>query len=145
MKWVTRIHPHVDRCASLWLIHKFVDEDAKVAFVPRDYQWTENEIPLVLSGVELRPKEGKTTFEVIIEKYQIKDPIIHQIATWIHDIEQAEDSGIYHLPESRGIFVVLRGIDPSSPTDHETLTTAMKVMDAIYTFLLKTSQGESLS
>jgi len=145
MKWVTRIKPHVDRCSSLWLIQKFVDSEAEVAFVPRDYQWTTNEIPLVLPGAELSPTEGKTTFELIIQKYQIKDPIIHQIATLIHDIEQAEESGTYYLPESKGIFMVLRGIEPSSPTDHETLATAIKVMDSIYTFLLKTSQGERLS
>jgi len=145
MKWVTRNKPHVDRCASLWLIKKYVDSEAEIAFVPRDYKWTDNEIPLVLPGAELSPNEGKTTFELIIEKYHIKDPIIDQIAARIHDIEQAEESETYYHPDSKGLFMVLRGIEPSSPNDHETLATAMKVMDAIYTFLLKTNQGERLS
>ncbi|MFX1255616.1 MAG: chromate resistance protein ChrB domain-containing protein [Promethearchaeota archaeon] len=145
MKWVTRVKPHVDRCASMWLIQKFVDPKAEFAFVPREYKWEDDEIPLVLPGAELSPKESKTAFELIIAKYQIADPIVHQIAKIIHDIEQAENSGIYHLPESKGIFIVLRGIDPSAQDDHETLKTALKVMDAIYVYLLKTAQGEKLS
>ena len=76
MKWVTRNRPHVDRCASLWLIKNFVDSEAEFAFVSRDYAWNENEIPLVLPGAELSPKEGKTTFELIIQKHEIKDKII---------------------------------------------------------------------
>ncbi|GAG63464.1 unnamed protein product [marine sediment metagenome] len=44
-----------------------------------------------------------------------------------------------------GIFIVLRGIEPSSQSDQETVEIAFTVMDAIYTFLQKTSQGEKLS
>ena len=145
MKWVTRSKPHVDRCASLWLIKNFVDSEAEFAFVSRDYKWKENEIPLVLPGAELNPQKGKTTFELIIQKYEIKDKIVHQIATIIHDIEQAEESEIYNLPESMGIFMVLRGIEPSSPNDQETVKIAFTVMDAIYTFLQKKSQGEKFT
>jgi hypothetical protein len=145
MKWVTRTNPHVDRCSSLWLIKKFVDSEAEFTFVSRDYVWKEEEIPLVLPGAELAPQKGKTTFELIIQKYEIKDKIIHQIAAIIHDIEQAEESEIYHLPESRGIFIVLRGIEPSSPNDYDTVDIAFKIMDAIYTFLQKTDQGEKLT
>lgn len=145
MKWVTRIKPHVDRCSSLWLIKKYVDSEAEFAFVSRDYIWKENEIPLVLPGAELNPQKGKTTFELIIQKYDIKDKIVNQIATIIHDIEQAEESERYNLPESLGIFTVLRGIEPSSPNDQETVKIAFTVMDAIYTFLHKIDQGEKLA
>ena len=145
MKWVTRSKPHVDRCSSLWLIKKYIDSEAEFAFVSRDYLWEENEIPLVLPGAELNPQMGKTTFEIIIQKYEIKDKIVLQIASIIHDIEQAEESEIYNLPESMGIFIVLRGIEPSSPNDQETGDIAFTVMDAIYTFLQKKSQGEKLT
>ncbi len=145
MKWVTRSKPHVDRCSSLWLIKNFVDSEAEFAFVSRDYIWKENEIPLVLPGAELNPQKGKTTFELIIQKYEIKEKIVHQIATIIHDIEQAEESEIYNLPESMGIFMVLRGIEPSSPNDQETVNIAFTVMEAIYTFLQKKSQGKKFT
>lgn len=145
MKWVTRSKPHVDRCSSLWLIKKFVDSEAEFAFVSRNYKWKESEIPLVLPGAELNPQKGKTTFELIIQKYEIKDKIVHQIAAIIHDIEQAEESELYNLPESKGIFMVLRGIEPSSPNDQETANIAFTVMDAIYTFLQKRNQGEKFT
>jgi len=39
----------------------------------------------------------------------------------------------------------LRGIEPSSPNDQVTVDIAFTVMDAIYTFLQKKSQGEKLA
>jgi len=40
MLWVTRHEPHVDRCASIWLIKNFIDKDAVFEFISR-----ESEIP----------------------------------------------------------------------------------------------------
>jgi len=36
VKWVTREHPKTDRIACPWLIHKFIDADAEIVFVPAD-------------------------------------------------------------------------------------------------------------
>ncbi|HJW97569.1 MAG TPA: chromate resistance protein ChrB domain-containing protein [Candidatus Bathyarchaeia archaeon] len=33
MLWVTRHNPHVDRCASAWLVKRFIDKKARFAFV----------------------------------------------------------------------------------------------------------------
>jgi hypothetical protein len=33
MKWITRLNIKLDRSASLWLIHRFVDPDAQFLFV----------------------------------------------------------------------------------------------------------------
>lgn len=41
--------------------------------------------------------------------------------------------------------MVLRGIEPSSPNDQETVNIAFTVMDAIYTFLQKKSQGKKFT
>jgi hypothetical protein len=34
--WVTRPRPGVDRCASAWLIRRFIDSKARFAFVPEE-------------------------------------------------------------------------------------------------------------
>src|SRR5438093_9853615 len=35
--WVTRPRPGVDRCASAWLIRRFIDRQARFAFAPEDH------------------------------------------------------------------------------------------------------------
>ena len=35
MRWVTRRNPHVERCASIWLIKDFIDRGAVFTFISR--------------------------------------------------------------------------------------------------------------
>jgi hypothetical protein len=36
MKWVTRERPKTDRIACPWLIRRFIDDEAEIAYVPAD-------------------------------------------------------------------------------------------------------------
>ena len=36
MKWVTRARPKTDRIACPWLIHRFIDAQAEILYVPAD-------------------------------------------------------------------------------------------------------------
>ena len=36
MKWVTRSRPKTDRIACPWLIHRFIDPEAEIIYVPTD-------------------------------------------------------------------------------------------------------------
>ncbi len=132
MRWVTRHNPHVDRCASIRLIKTFIDRDAVFEFISRDSPIPEGAIPFTLPGAEIRPKNGKTTFDALVEKYNIKDPVVAEIQKIIRDAEQAEETGVYKLPESAGIFAILRGLDRTSKSDWEIVGKAMIVMDSLY-------------
>ncbi|MCS7364143.1 MAG: chromate resistance protein [archaeon GB-1867-035] len=143
MKWVTRHNPHVDRCASIWLIKTFIDKDAVFYFISRDDLIPEGAIPFTLPGAELRPKKGKTTFDALVEKYNIKDPVVAKIQEIIRDAEQAEETGVYRLPESAGVFAILRGLDRISKSDWEIIGKAMIVMDSLYAELKHRLEQES--
>ncbi len=132
MRWVTRHHPHVDRCASLWLIKTFIDGDAVFEFIAPETPIPEGAIPLTLPGAELRPKDGRTTFDALVAAHQIHDPVVAAIQTIIRDAEQAETSGTYRQAESAGVFAVLRGLDRISTSDWEIVGKAMIVMDSLY-------------
>lgn len=132
MRWVTRHNPHVDRCSSLWLIKTFIDRDAVFEFISNETPIPQGAIPITLPGAEIRPKNGRTTFDALIDKYEIKDPVIAKIQEVIRDAEQAEESGIYKLVESAGVFAILRGLDRTSKSDWETVGKAMTVMDSLY-------------
>lgn len=132
MRWVTRHNPHVDRCASLWLIKTFIDREAVFEFISKEMSIPEGTIPLTLPEAEIRPKNGRTTFDALIDKYNVKDAVIAEIQKIIRDAEQAEETGAYKLAESAGIFAILRGLDRTSKGDWETAGKAMMVMDRLY-------------
>jgi len=135
MRWVTRHNPHADRCASIWLIKTFIDKDAVFEFISRDSPIPKGAIPFTLPGAEIRPKNGKTTFDALVEKYKIEDPVIAEIQKILRDAEQAEETGVYNLPESAGVFAILRGLDRTSKSDWEIVGKAMIVMDSLYAAL----------
>jgi len=93
--------------------------------------WSEEElkpehgIPFDIKGVELGHKDGKCTFEVIVEKYSIKDPYVQKIAEVVHaaDIEGKLDK----VPEARGIKAIFSGLRFITRDDYETLEIGMKI------------------
>ncbi|RLG86880.1 MAG: chromate resistance protein [Thermoprotei archaeon] len=135
MKWVTRAFPHVDRTASAWLIKRFIDPNAEFVLInwPEEELKPEHDIPFDIKGVELGHKDNKCTFEVIVEKYSIKDPYVLKIAEIVHaaDIEGEIDK----VPEARGIKAVFNGLRFITKDDYETLELGMKIWDAIYASL----------
>ena len=132
MRWVTRHNPHVDRCASLWLIKTFIDKEAVFEFISNETPIPEGAIPLTLPGAEIRPKNGRTTFDALVNKYEVKDSVVAEIQKIISDAEQAEETGAYKLVESAGVFTILRGLDRISKSDWEIVGKAVIVMDSLY-------------
>lgn len=132
MRWVTRQNPHVDRCASIWLIKNFIDKDAVFEFISRDNPIPKDATPFTLPGAEITPKNGRTTFDALVDKYQITDPVILEIQKIVRDAEQAEETGQYQLVESGGFFAILRGLDRISTNNWEIISKAVIVMDSLY-------------
>jgi len=133
--WVTRHEPHVDRCASAWLIKNFIDKKALFVFISRESPIPKGATAFTLPGAEIRPIEGRnTTFDVLVEKFEVKDPVVGKIRELLHDFEitAGEDVSKVKHAETVGVCLILRGLARTSRTDHETITKAMIVMDALY-------------
>ncbi len=132
MRWVTRSFPGVDRTASAWLIRRFVDPEAEFTFIdwPEEELKPEHGIPFDIKGVEHGHRDGKCTFEVIVEKYSIDDPYVRRLAEIVHaaDIKGEED----RAPEARGIKAVLDGLRFVTGSDEETLRIGMMLWEALY-------------
>lgn len=132
MRWVTRHNPHVDRCASIWLIRTFIDKDAVFEFISREDPIPKGAIPFTLPGAKIAPKNGRTTFDALLEKHIITDPVVIEIQKIIRDAEEAEETGKYKLSKSAGVFAILRGLDRISKSNWEIIGKAMIVMDSLY-------------
>jgi len=137
MLWVTRTKPHVDRCASAWVIKRFIDRDAKFEFISKDDPIPEDATAFTLPKAKINPVEGvKTTFDVLLEKYKVKDTVVRKIREIIRDYEfNEENPDRIQLKETLGVCYVLKGLERTSQTDAETLRKAFAVMDALYATL----------
>ena len=138
MLWVTRHNPHVDRCASAWLIKRFIDKKAKFAFISKDDSIPKGAIAFTLPRAEIKPVEKeKTTYDVLTEKYNIQDPIALKIGKFIHDfeIDAEENPEKVKFMETLGLCYVLKGLEKKSKTDGEIVEKGMVVLDALYASL----------
>jgi len=135
MKWVTREHVHVDRTACPWLIKRFIDHNAEFIFVPPDkvdeVAIREKAIPFDAKGVELGHHGDKCSFDAFIEKYDVKDPVVLELAK----IVRAADTGKPELaPEGPGLSAVMSGLSNAAKDDFEAIEKAAVVYDALYNF-----------
>lgn len=134
MKWVTRSHIHVDRVACPWLISRFVDSQAEFIYVARnqvDRVVAETgAIPFDVANVELGHKDGKCSFEAILEKYELADPALLRLAQIVHaaDIESELNTD----PIASGLEAIATGFSLRYPDDFENLAKQFEVYDALY-------------
>ncbi len=134
MKWVTRSHVHVDRVACPWLISRFIDSEAEFIFVPRSQVERVAEetgaIPFDAPNVKLGHKDGKCSFETIIEEFGLTDPALLRLAKIVHAADVRVDR---HTDEiASGLEAIAVGYSLRFPDDGENLSRQFDVYDALY-------------
>ena len=138
MKWVTRAHVHVDRVACPWLIRRFIDPKAEFKFVvwPGTVLNAGDGTPFDFPdmNIPITHHEGKCTFEVLIDHYDLQDPVLSEMAAIIHGADVEKD--IDKTPEARGIELTLSGLAFVSDNDHQALERGFIICDSIYAGLL---------
>ncbi len=131
MRYVTRRRPQVDRCASAWLLKRFVDPEAEFAFVEEGDRLP-GAIPFDMSGVELGHHRGRCTFEAILSKHKVKDSALVEMGRIIRsaDLLDADET-----LEGPGLDLLFRGLLHLSGDDHKVLGLAEPILDALYAAL----------
>ncbi len=134
MKWITREHVAVDRVACPWLIRRFIDQNAAFEFVAYDTdpKTIKDGIPFDMKDVELGHRGDKCSFEAIIQKYELKDPALLELAKIVHAADVPED--IDTAPEGAGLRAIAAGFRAICHDDHETLEKEFIVYDALYEY-----------
>jgi hypothetical protein len=140
MKWVTRARPKTDRIACPWLIRRFIDPDAEILFVPPDKVLAVAEAEDAHSfdalGARYDHREGRCTFEVIIDEYDLgADPALVRLAAIVHAADIAGD--IATDPAGPGLLAIgLGGLDVEAD-DQRLLERAAFVYDALYAWCVQ--------
>ncbi|MBI4317045.1 MAG: chromate resistance protein [Chloroflexi bacterium] len=134
MKWVTRRNAHVDRTACPWLIRKFIDPVAEFIFVSslEDASAT-GAIPFDMRGVELSHRDGRCTFEVIVEKYSLRgDSALVEMGRVLRDSDVPPSRT--RRQEAAGVDALIRGFQLAVPDDQEKLRLTAPLYDALYSY-----------
>ena len=107
MKWVTRERPKIDRVACPWLIERFIDSEAEFLFVPPDdvahVAQESGAIPFDVEGVELSHDGMRCSFDAFIDKYQLQDPSLKQLARIVRG---ADTDRLDTEPQCAGLLAI---------------------------------------
>jgi hypothetical protein len=131
MRWATRAHIHIDRTACAWLIRRFIDPDAEFLFVDDPDEVPDDATPFDMRGVELSHHRGNCSFETFLERYELDDPVLWDLAKIVHEADLGDER--YDAPEAPGIDVLLRGLSMLYDDD-EMLAITGPLFDGLYEY-----------
>jgi hypothetical protein len=137
MKWATRAGIHVDRTACAWLIRRFVDPEAEFVFVADPSEVADDATPFDMRGVELGHRGGECSFEAVLRRYELEDPVLWDIAKIVHEADLEDER--YDVPEARGLDVLIRGLSMVR-SDPEMLEITGPIYDGLYEYRSRATQ-----
>jgi hypothetical protein len=129
VRWATRAGVHIDRAACAWLVRRFIDPQAEFLFVTDPDEVPADATAFDMRGVELSHHGGDCSFETILRRYDLQDPVLWDLARIVHEADLADDR--YDAPEAPGLDVVLRGLSMVAD-DEEIITVAGRLFDGLY-------------
>lgn len=127
--WLTRPKPEVDRVGSAWLIQRFIDAQATFVFASETSAHP-GALPYDMVGVEFGHQGEDCTFETLLNRFALKDPVLHQVAAVVHDADLGD--GRHGTHEGHGLLAIFRGWALMGWTDHEILARGFECFDALH-------------
>jgi hypothetical protein len=132
MRWATRTGVHIDRSACAWLIRRHVDPQAEFVFVTDPDDVPADATPFDMRSVDLGHHGSDCTFETILRRHDLVDPVLWRIAGIVHEADLEDEQ--YDAPEAPGFDVILRALSAAHDDDTVLAMTA-PIFDAVYDFL----------
>jgi hypothetical protein len=127
--WATRKTPWVDRLASAWLIKRFIDRDARFAWVESPRQCPRKAVGFDFDGAEFSHVDNRVTFEVLLTSFGLDhDAALAALGAVVHFL----DVGGIPVADAKGLETMLRGIKEKARDDDALLAEAMRVLDHFY-------------
>jgi hypothetical protein len=129
--WVTRRGVHVDRIACAWLVRRFLDPQARFAFVaPRGYRPRPGEIRFDMYDAEFSHDGDRCTFEVLLDESGAKDAALRAVAEVVHDIDLKDAK--FGRPETAGVARLLEGIALADRDDERRIERGAAIFEDLY-------------
>lgn len=128
--WVTRPRPGVDRMSSAWLIHRFIDPDARFGFVADRNAAPADAVPFDMFGVEFTHRGDHCTFETLCAVFGIDDAAASRVAAIVHDVDLKD--GRFGAVEASTVAMLVDGLQLAYADDDALLTQGMVLFDALH-------------
>jgi len=114
------------------LIRRHVDPAAQFVFVAGADQVPAEATAFDMRGVQLGHHGQDCTFETILRRYELADPVLWRIAAIVHEADLEDE--LYDAPEAPGFDLILRAL--SDAHDDETvLAMTAPIFEAVYDYL----------
>jgi len=110
---------------------RFLDPDAEFLFVSDPDEVPEDATAFDIRGAELSHHQGDCSFERILRRYHLDDPVMWDLARMVHEANLADDR--YDAPEAPGLDVLLRGLSLVCG-DAEVLALTAPLFDGLYEY-----------
>jgi hypothetical protein len=129
--WVTRTGVHIDRIASVWLIRRFIDPQARFKFVsPKGYVPAAGELRFDMFDAEFTHVGDRCTFEVLVERMALQDPALDAIGEIIHDLDLRD--GKFGRDETPGVRSTIDGLCTIARDDDQRIAAATPLFDGLH-------------
>jgi hypothetical protein len=131
--WVTRQGVHVDRIACAWLIRRFIDAEAKFKFVVgKTYAPVPGELRFDMFEAEFTHEGDRCSFEVMLERFGLRDAALAAIAELVHDIDLKDAK--YEREETTGLAHLVLGLCMSERDDETRTARGGQFFDYFYDY-----------
>jgi len=90
------------------LIKRFVDTEAEFVFVDDPDEVPADATAFDMRGADLGHHDGDCTFETILQRFGLDDPVLWDVARIVHEADL--DDQRYDAPEACGLDVIARGL-----------------------------------
>ena len=127
--WVTRKPLWADRLACAWLIRRFVDPEAKLAWLDKNEPPPPEAIGFAFEGAHFTNTEERVTYEEMLVRLELAaNPALAKIASIVHFLEVRGTT----VPEALGVQTLLQGALRRAPTETALLGEVEKTFDLLY-------------
>jgi len=127
--WVTRKPLWADRLACAWLIRRFVDPEATLAWLDKGEAPPKDSIGFGFDGAHFTNSGTNVTYEEMLSRLDLaKNSALAKIASIVHFLEVRGTP----VPEALGVQTLLQGAVRRSAGENELLGEAEKTFDLLY-------------
>jgi len=139
--WITRANPYVDRLASFWLVRRFIDAGARIAFLSPEEIFTPQpgQVGFDMRDSDFTHQEGRITFETLVDSFGVGERIPLRLRQVLRAIDLEEYDAA--PPETLGVKQMLDGLVLTHP-DYARIEQALSIFDALLASYTKKQHGE---
>lgn len=127
--WATRKNIWIDRIASAWLIGRFIDPEARFAWLNKPSDCPRTAVGFDFDGADFTHVGERVTYEVLLHCFDLQtDSALARIGAMVRFL----DVGGIPVPEASGFAALLAGARQHHADDDELLARAAEMLNFLY-------------